>query len=361
MWDEPRPPDVPVRVWRDWALPAVLVPVAALEGVLRPELDGRFVQAAVTAGLVLTLLWRRTRPLLVVAVAFGVSAAVPLVIGAPLGTGSIVFVVLLPYALGRWGSGRQIVLGALVMVGSVVAPAAVGLFGVGEVGFGVAVVAAALATGVAFRYRERDRVRALDQVALRERERLARELHDTVAHHVSAMAIRAQAGLATAPARPEAALDALRLIEQEASRALAEMRAVVRVLRVDQPGPRLADLEQLTGRPGHGPVVDLQLHGDVDGVSPPVAAAVHRLAQEAITNARRHARGATRIEVRVDVDDAVVRLRVGDDGEPGPVRSGAVPGYGLTGMIERVTLLGGTCEAGPDPDRGWTVRAELPR
>ncbi|BCJ73657.1 hypothetical protein CS0771_32010 [Catellatospora sp. IY07-71] len=85
--------------------------------------------------------------------------------------------------------------------------------------------------GLARRYRIHARTREHDQVRLVERAQLARDLHDTVAHHVSAIAIRAQAGLAAAPARPEAATDALRLIEAEASRVLAEMRAMVRVLR----------------------------------------------------------------------------------------------------------------------------------
>ena len=89
--------------------------------------------------------------------------------------------------------------------------------------------------------------------------------------------------------------------------------------------------------------------------------AIYRLAQEAVTNARRHARHATRIEVRVAADDTSVRLRVSDDGDTGPMRPNAAPGYGLIGMIERVDLLGGPCEAGPNPDRGWTVTAVLPR
>jgi signal transduction histidine kinase len=82
--------------------------------------------------------------------------------------------------------------------------------------------------------------------------------------------------------------------------------------------------------------------------------------QESVTNARRHARHATRIEVRVTVDDTAVRLRVSDDGDTSPIRP-SPPGYGLIGMIERADLLGGTCAAGPGPDRGWTVTAVLPR
>ena len=221
---------------------------------------------------------------------------------------------------------------------------------------------------MALRYRAGARLRELDQVKLLERERLARDLHDTVAHHVSAIAIRAQAGLATAASHPDAATDALRVIEAEASRALAEMRAMVRVLRRRPAGrrpgaraARVADLEQLAGRRPRRPGVDVGVSGDLDDLPPSVGAAIYRLAQESVTNARRHARHATRIEVRVAADDTSVRLRVSDDGDTGAVRPAAPPGYGLIGMIERADLLGGTCEAGPDPDRGWTVTAVLPR
>lgn len=80
-----------------------------------------------------------------------------------------------------------------------------------------------------------------------------------------------------------------------------------------------------------------------------------------MTNARRHARYATRISVRVAADGESVRLLVTDDGEPAFLRPAGTPGYGLIGMTERARLLGGTCEAGPDPAGGWTVTAVLPR
>jgi signal transduction histidine kinase len=344
----------------------VLVPVALLEGFLRPELDWRAVQTAVAIGLVPTLLWRRTRPLLMVVIAFGVCGVVPLVIGAELDMNTLVYLILLPYSAFRWGRGRDAVISAVIMFTKVSSSAALGYIGLGDLIAGLAIISAACASGAALRYRDRERTRELDQVKQIERERLARDLHDTVAHHVSAMAIRAQAGLATAAARPEAATDALRVIEEEATRALAEMRTMVRVLRLDQPAelapsPRIADLELFAGPSGTGPTVDVEISGDLDDVPPSVAAATYRLAQESITNARRHARHATRIKVRVAADDNAVHLCVSDDGEVSPVRPAALPGYGLMGMIERVSLLGGTCEAGPGSERGWTVSAVLPR
>jgi signal transduction histidine kinase len=105
--------------------------------------------------------------------------------------------------------------------------------------------------------------------------------------------------------------------------------------------------------------VDVAVSG-VDDLGPAVGAAVYRLAQESVTNAVRHARGATRVEVRVTADDRSVHLRVSDDGDVGHARAPA-PGYGILGMIERADLLGGRCAAGPDPSGGWTVTAVLPR
>jgi signal transduction histidine kinase len=359
-------------VWRDWLVVGVFVPVAVLEGLLRDDLPYRAVSVAVTVGLIPTLLWRRTRPLLMVVIAFVVPLVATLLTNGhePEMVSAVVFI-LLPYALVRWGSGREVILGLAVVFGSVAFSFATGDVTLGDTVGGSAFLTAALALGAALRYRASARQRLLAQVQLIERERLARDLHDTVAHHVSAIAVRAQAGLATAAVDPDAAVDALRVIEAEASRTLAEMRTMVRVLRRGTPpedadlapGPRLADLHDLAGLDrdrGDGPTVDVEIDGDVADVPPSVGAAIYRLAQESVTNARRHARHATRIQVRVAADDTTVRLRVSDDGDGGAAAA-ASPGYGLIGMAERASLLGGTCEAGPDPGRGWTVTAVLPR
>ncbi|HEY3259832.1 MAG TPA: histidine kinase [Pseudonocardiaceae bacterium] len=366
VWDEPRPPNPPPRVWRDWALAGVLVLIALLEGLLRPDVPWRAVSVIVAIGLVPTLLWRRTRPLLMVAIAFGTSGLASLWIGADLHFNTLVYVLILPYALFRWGSGREAAIGSTIMAGKVGLWALLGYLSLTDLFSALVVLSAAGALGAALRYRAAARMRELDQVKLLERERLARDLHDTVAHHVSAMAIRAQAGLAMAAADSNAAVEALRLIEAEAARALDEMRTMVRVLRDSEPvelapSPRIDDIAQLAGPARSGPRVDVEISGDLADLPPAVGAAIYRLAQESVTNARRHAHRATRIEVRVAADDTSVRLRVSDDGESGPVRSTMSPGYGLIGMIERADLLGGVCEAGPNPVRGWTVTAVLPR
>ncbi|MBW3548804.1 MAG: sensor histidine kinase [Actinobacteria bacterium] len=370
LWAEPRVPDPPVRVWRDWALVGALVPVVVLEGVLREDLVWRVASVVVALALLPTLLWRRTHPLAAVVAAFGLLAVVDaasLAAGVDwmgLDTTGFVVVVLLIYSLLRWASGRHAVIGLavfsiLVLLGGRDAPAS-------NVVQGGLFMLAVAAVGVAVRYQSNARSRGMDQVKLLEREQLARELHDTVAHHVSAIAIRAQAGRVVAASDPAAALDALAVIEDEASRTLAEMRAMVGALRHGEepdlsPQRGVADIERLVTVNGARPQVDLELSGDLDGLRPSVDAALYRLAQESITNALRHARRATRIHVTVSGDDDCVRLTVGDDGDAGAFDPRSASGFGLIGMAERAKLLGGTLEAGPNRNGGWTVQAVLPR
>ena len=279
---------------------------------------------------------------------------------------SMLYVLLLPYSLFRWGSGREAVAGlAIILV-----PAAMALFfnwtGAAEAIGGVGVLTAAFALGWAVRSQHDARERRMEQVKSQERVLLARELHDTVAHHVSAIAIHAQAGRALAATSPSSPLEALEVIEVEASRTLAEMRAMVRVLRSEAPvdyapQPGVADLERLSGASPAGPRVQVNVSGDIGALPAAIDAAVFRIVQEAVTNALRHARNATLVDVRVDGDQSTVSLVVRDDGDPGPADPAQETGFGLTGMVERAVLLGGACRAGPCPGRGWAVSATLPR
>jgi signal transduction histidine kinase len=372
LWDEPRAANAPHRTAWDWILVGVLVPVGVAEAVLRPGIEMR--PAALVFGVapVLTLLWRRSHPLLAVVIAYGLHAAVEFVpvFGHNHDETSLfitAFVLILPYSLLRWGSGRESVIGILVILGSHTALLLGSMADDGSLAevAGIAILLLPAALGAAVRYRTVWRVREIDQVKLREREQLARELHDTVAHHVSAIAISAQAGRAVAATDPEAAVTALRVIEAEASRTLTEMRTMVGVLRRGAepdltPQLGIADLHDLARRVGPTPTVEVVHRGDLDDLAPSVDAAVYRLAQESITNAVRHARRARRVRVDIDGEPDCIRLTVTDDGDAGSLGAGAT-GYGIVGMTERATLLGGTLEAGPNRERGWTVTAVLPR
>ena len=164
---------------------------------------------------------------------------------------------------------------------------------------------------------------------------------------------------------PGAAIDALSVIESEGVRTLAEMRVLVGALRQgDDPAlhsPKVAaDIASLARTSGQGPAVEVSLADDVDGLHPSVGAALYRIAQESVTNATRHAARPSRVTVDLVAEGDVVHLRVVDDGEPVAVeRPGS--GYGIVGMRERVSLLGGTLTAGPGPERGWAVDARVPR
>jgi glucose-6-phosphate-specific signal transduction histidine kinase len=358
-------------VWRDWAVFTVVVVAALLEGILREDLPLRGLSTTLAVGLAPTLLWRRTHPLAMVAVAFGTAAVVDvglIIADAPaLEMVSMIYFLLLPYALFRWASGREAAVGLAIILVS----AAIGLFvswsGVGDAIGGAAVLMTSMVLGVSARTQHGARERRLEQAKSEERLLLARELHDTVAHHVSAIAIQAQAGRALAATSPGASLVALQVIEGEASRTLAEMRAMVRMLRNQQPvdyapQPGVVDLGRLAeGGPPAGPRVDIALSGDLTALPPAVDSAVFRIAQEAVTNARRHARNATQVDVHVVGNGSSVHLVVRDDGDPLWVGGPPGPGYGVTGMVERAALLGGTCVAGPSEDGGWSVDATLPR
>ncbi|MFC6420729.1 sensor histidine kinase [Ornithinimicrobium tianjinense] len=367
--DEPRPSAPPVRVWRDWALVTVVAVCVVLESVARPDMPFPAFSVVLTVGLALLLPWRRTHPLAVVAAVFGVLAVVDVALiaaGAPaLDIASMLWFMVLPYSLYRWGSGREALVGTAVIL----VPAALSLYvgwgGLTEAVGGIAVLIAACALGLAVRSRHGAQERRLDTVKAEERVRLARELHDTVAHHVSGIVIQAQAGRAVATTSPERATEVLAVIEEAASRTLTELRSMVGVLRAADdaclsPQAGVADLPQLAGRSSGGPEVDVGLSGQLDGLTPAVDAALYRLAQESVTNARRHARHATRVTVRVVGEAERVRLTVVDDGVPGPA-AGHAEGFGLVGMRERATLLGGTFRAGPGPDGGWLVEAVLPQ
>ncbi len=358
--------------WRDWLLAGAIAATAIAEGVLREDLTWR--PAAVMVGLALACatLWRRSRPLAMVGLGFGAIFAVDVARVAAgkepltLITGASVLVMV--YALFRWGTTRQAAAGSAVVLVEWLVSVTTDFHGATDAVFGLALLLLTGAVGTAVRYQRIVRAQQLDRVRFHEREILARELHDTVAHHVSAMAVQAQAGQFLAhTGDQDGAAEALAVIEQEASRALAEMRTMVRTLRRDHGAPEgapargVADIETLVTSEGvTGMRVDVDRRGDLDELRPAVEAALFRVAQESVTNAKRHARRATRVHVLVTGDRDTVRLNVTDDGEH-TVSGPRQPGYGLVGMAERVSLLGGTLEAGPNPARGWTVQATIPR
>lgn len=369
LWTEPRPPDAPARVWRDWALLAAGLGGVVLEATLRENVVWRPVAVVFAVWLCVLSLWRRPRPLAMVTLAFGSVAVLQLASlvaasGEPVGLDSGVVVLALVYALPRWGSGRDIVLGSTVILTAFALCAVTIETPAGEQAAGFVFLILPGLIGAAVRFRVTARERQVDQIRSREREQLARELHDTVAHHVSAIVIRAQAGRVLAGTDPSAAVDALDGVEEEGARTLEEMRAMVTALRNPGAGAELAppagvaDLERLVRTAGGRLRVDLGLDGELATLPPAVDAAVYRIVQESVTNAMRHAVNATEVVVRVTAERHAVRVSVRDNGH----RTGrGRAGYGLAGLRERAALLGGKLQAGPGAEQGWHVEAELPR
>ncbi len=310
-----------------------------------------------------TLLVRRTHPLVPPVVFTAVTAALAIT-GAVSGSypsdlDAGIVALVIPFSLARWARGRDAVIGITLFL-VVAGTALVGQdLAAGDRIGGTAVVMTAIALGAVFRSRAMLQARQLDDVRQHERERLARDLHDTVAHHLTAIAITAQAGLAVADSQPGAATDALRRIDEEAGRTLAETRKVLRMLRTadEVPDRPLDDLAGLASPAGHVPRVTVDLGAGLDDMPATVAAAAVRIAREAVANARRHATDATVVAVRVERVDGDVLVDVTDDGRAS-TRAG--DGFGIIGMTERATLLGGTLDAGPMAPTGWRVRAALP-
>ncbi|HET9969474.1 MAG TPA: sensor histidine kinase [Streptosporangiaceae bacterium] len=214
---------------------------------------------------------------------------------------------------------------------------------------------------------ERAELERARRAVLEERARIARELHDVVAHHMSLIAVRAE----TAPYRlsdlPESARAEFGSLSDVAREALAEMRRLLGVLRHDQPAvlapqPQLSDLPALVEAARRAGVsVELSVPAALGKVPSGVAVCAYRIVQESLSNAGQHAPGAA-VTVSVDHDAGAVLLRVanGPGGPGGPFADEHGPGHGLTGMRERVALLGGSLSAGPAPGGGFVVSAVLP-
>ncbi|MEV4286963.1 sensor histidine kinase [Nonomuraea bangladeshensis] len=207
----------------------------------------------------------------------------------------------------------------------------------------------------------------LEHTARGERARIARELHDVVAHHISLVAVQAETARLAVPGMPQAGAERLLAIGDTARQALTEMRRLLGVLREDdgteaswrpQPGLRLHELNELLdgSREASGAATRLILRGAPAELDPGVELAAYRIVQEALTNARRHAPGAA-VDVELHYTGAGLRLSIRDNG-PGPLDGEG--GHGLAGMRERAAAVGGELVTGPAPGGGFLVRAVLP-
>ncbi|CCH87971.1 Two component integral membrane sensor signal transduction histidine kinase [Modestobacter italicus] len=315
------------------------------------------------------LYWRRRAPAAVLAV---VLAAWALLLGSDFSVvgGQALFAV---YALGRYGTADR-----WGHVGVDAALVVLVLDGItadepwGGVAFGVVVFVAVWDVGRRLRTRAQRaaaRVRELQEreqrIVADERARIARELHDVVAHRVSLMTVQAGAAKTVASSDPEAAARAMGAVEEAGRQALDELRHLLGVLRPSagsadtEPQPGLADLPALVARMREaGLDVDLRIDGVTRGLPARVELSAYRIVQESLTNVVKHAGPGARTDVRLTTEGRDLVVEVRDDGSGATSLPGA--GHGIVGMRERAQLLGGALDVGPRPDGGFAARARLP-
>jgi len=249
-------------------------------------------------------------------------------------------------------------------------------------------VPAVAGTGIAVRARQsatgEDEARSVlsyaltEHMARGERARIARELHDVVAHHISMIAVLSETARLTTPGMPEAGAIRLREIGDTARAGLTEMRRLLGVLREDVTADEVGERQPQPGLPQVAALVDvardaamsgvgsgavrLIVSGTVTSYDPGTELAAYRIVQEALTNARRHAPGAA-VDVELMYSGAALRLRIRDNG-PGPAQGSAVAGgtsgHGLLGMRERAATVGGWVHTGAAAGGGFLVEALLP-
>lgn len=306
----------------DIALACALAAFALLELLLAGDADGRLsIQVAATLAMTLPLAWRRTRPIAAATVVFAAMAA-SILAGAPITEGFIPVLVL-----------------------------------------GFAVYAVARADVL-----EDEMDEYTERATTEERARIARELHDVVAHRLSAIAVQAGAGLHVLHEDPERARTAFEAIDDTARGGLSEMRQALGLLRAREAGaalspqPTLRDVEHLARESRDAGVpVELEVAGDLGALPAGLDLSAYRIVQEALTNVRRHAPGATaRVDVSVDRRRLLLRVANSSPSAPAANGHGDEPGHGLVGIRERVALYGGTLSTGEQPDGGFLVSADIP-
>jgi signal transduction histidine kinase len=324
------------------------------------------------------LYWRRRAPLAVLAVAvLGWALTFPVDYRD---LGGVVAIAAL-YSLGRYGTdvrGAVVGLAAAIVMVHVDGLNDPETSWVEESVLGSTVMFVAWYIGRRFRLRaERAAQLVHEQAAedrrilVEERARIARELHDVVAHRVSLMTVQAGAAKAVASEDPEGALRAMGAVEEAGRQALTELRHLLGVLRPEAdpgglgPQPGLADLPRLLDEVrGAGVRVAPAADGLPAGLPARVDLFAYRIVQEALTNVLKHAGPGARVDVRLRTDRDRLVVEVIDDGPRTPSGPATIPmvmgGHGIVGMRERALLLGGTLEAGPRPDGGFAVIARLP-
>ena len=379
-----------VRRYGDWAIAIGLAALLQVEvwtidpshppGDVGSEVySSRERVAAAAVGLLLTLSlgWRRRVPLAVLVVAIGASVAAHIIAPLEAATTPALALVVAAYSVGAHTEGLRSWIGA-TGVGALIAANVAGQLSAGDLTLITMILGGAWVAGRAIRYR-REREHVLERLTLdleREREekarmavaeervRIARELHDVVAHAISVIVLQARGGRRSLATDPDETRQALDTIEATGGEALAEMRRLLGMLRRDEeeialaPQPSLRHLDSLASQVREaGLLVELSIEGEPVELPPGVDVSAYRIVQEALTNALKHAGPAT-AQVVVRYGDHDLELEIADTGVG--ANAGGEEGHGLAGMRERVSLYGGNIDSGPRDGGGFAVKARLP-
>lgn len=357
------------------ALLSFLLTLAMWRGIATESLAGTGALLCAFIGN-FALLWRRSHPLEVHAVVL-VASVITQITPETDGLFALSFSL---YSLGRYtADDRASLIGMLIALAYVSADLLVlGTPGVGNV-IAASFVMLLWYIGRRLRFRgeylrlleeramhmERERSVEAERAVTQERTRIARELHDIVAHQISLMTVQAGAARTVSSKDPEAAAQAMAAVEKAGRQALTEMRHLLDVLRPGKaegelgPQPGVADLQRLVDEVREtGPMITLRLEGPCAELPARVDLAVYRIVQEALTNVMKHAGRDPHVDILVQAIDDRVELSVSDEGQG--VSAPAGIGHGIAGMRERVELLGGSLRAGPGPSGGFVIRAVLP-
>ena len=307
------------------------------------------------------LRWRRTHPEPVMAIALAGGVATMLI------ATEMVLPVAGLFAMGSFAATRPPrrslpALGGLMLVAGLnfLFPEVAA----GDAAFAVAVSVVPWALGEAVRNRRVAIHEEAQRAVGEEQARIARELHDVIAHSVSVMVVQAAAADDVFDSQPEQARTALRSIESSGREAMGELRRLLAAVKAGDPesGPQpgLDRLDELVERIRSGGVeVIVRREGEREALAPGVDLSAYRIVQEALTNTLRHAR-ASSAQVVVRFADGVLELVIDDDGLGANANGTGEGGHGILGMRERAALIGGTLEAGPLPRGGFRVHARLP-
>jgi signal transduction histidine kinase len=360
-----------------------LLAVVVVDLSANPDREGPLaLNIAVMSGIALSFLWRRSKPLLTLGIVLGGLLGMATWLTQPPNMFAAVLSLLsASYAVGRHEAGRRSVAG-LVAAATVVTVVAI-IFDPGDIFFPVTFFCivpwlagrtirtqTALARELAEKAERAEHARAEEEErAIRlERTRIARELHDVLAHNLSVMVVQAAAARRVVDRNPVQAVEAAELIERTGREALAEIRQLFGPVRrgegEDLSGPpsvaRLDDL--VRGAGAAGLAVELRVMGDPVELPSGIDLTAYRIVQEALTNALKHS-GCERAAVTVSYEPNELVLSVEDDGEErrdGDGLSESGGGHGIAGMRERAALYGGIVQAGRRPGGGFAVRARLP-